>query len=174
MQEDDRRRFEQMFLPHLGAAYNLARWLLRDEHEAEDMVQEAYLRALKSLDAFHGNDGRTWLLTIIRNRCYDRLRQKRTQGVATSFDEEMHGASNNVQTPESVFMQKEEWQSVQKALDALPVEFREVIIFRELEGLSYKQIAAIADLSMGTVMSRLARARALLQGQFANRLTEES
>lgn len=174
LQEDERRRFEQVFMPHMAAAYNLAAWLLRDEHEAEDLVQEAYLRALKSFAAFHGSDGRPWLLTIVRNSCYSRLRRRQVRGVEMRFDEEAHGVTDNAQNPEAVLVQKEERQSLHQALEALPVEFREVIVFRELEGLSYKEIAAIADISMGTVMSRLARARALLQRQFEKRLTGES
>jgi RNA polymerase sigma-70 factor (ECF subfamily) len=173
LQEDERRRFEQAFLPHMDAAYNLARWLMRDEQEAEDMLQQAYLRALKSFNAFHGTEGRPWLLTIVRNSCYSRLRQLRRRGLAASFDEEIHGVTDNVSTPESLFLQKEAQQSVQQALEELPVEFKEVLVLRELEGMSYKEIAAIADISMGTVMSRLARGRAMVQRHIVKRLNEE-
>jgi len=174
LQEDDRRRFEQVFLPHIAAAYNLARWLLRDEHEAEDLVQEAYLRALKSFPTFHGADGRPWLLAIVRNGCYSRLRQKQSRGKEARFDEEVHAATDHAQNPESLLLEKEERQSLQEALEELPLAFKEAIVLRELEGLSYKEIAAVADISMGTVMSRLARARALLQRRFEKRLNEES
>jgi RNA polymerase sigma-70 factor (ECF subfamily) len=174
LQEDDRRRFERVFVPHIAASYNLARWLLRDEHEAEDLVQEAYVRALKSFPTFHGADGRPWFLAIVRNCCFSRLRQKQARGKETRFDEELHGAADHAQNPESLVVDKEERQSLQEALDELPPEFKEAIILRELEGLSYKEIAAIADISMGTVMSRLARARALLRRRFENRLNEES
>jgi RNA polymerase sigma-70 factor (ECF subfamily) len=165
LQPDERRRFETAFMPHMAAAYNLARWLMRDEHEAEDMVQEAYLRALKSFAAFHGTDGRGWLLTIVRHSCYSRLRRMQVRGRVASFDEEIHGENADEATPESLLRQKEERQSVQQALESLPVNFREVIVLRELEGLSYKEIAAVTDVSVGTVMSRLARARALLERQ---------
>jgi len=163
LQEDQRRKFEQAFLPHLAAAYNLARWLMRDEQEAQDMVQEAYLRALKSFSGFHGTNGRVWLLAIVRNSCYSRLRQQRVRGPAASFSEEVHGVDDAAPTPASLLVQKEERQSVQQALEALPEEYREVIVLRELEGMSYKEIAAAVDISIGTVMSRLARGRALLQ-----------
>jgi RNA polymerase sigma-70 factor (ECF subfamily) len=161
--EHERRQFEQAFLPHMTAAYNLGRWLMGDEHEAEDMVQEAYLRAMRSFASFHGTDGRAWLLTIVRNSCYDRLRHLGRHGAAMSFDEELHGTANESGTPETLVVAKEERQSVQQAVEALPPQFKEVIVLREIEGLSYKEIAAAADISIGTVMSRLARARALLQ-----------
>jgi RNA polymerase sigma-70 factor (ECF subfamily) len=173
LQEDERRRFEQAFLPHMDAAYNLARWLMRDEQEAEDMLQEAYLRAVKSFAAFRGIEGRPWLLTIVRNSCYSRLRQLRGRGSATSFDEEIHGVPDNAPTPESSLLEQEARQSVQQALEELPVPFREVIVLRELEGMSYEKIAAIADIPLGTVMSRLARGRAMLQRQVVKRLAEE-
>jgi len=173
LQEDERRRFEQAFLPHMDAAYNLARWLMRDEQEAEDMLQEAYLRAVKSFHAFHGAEGRPWLLTIVRNSCYSRLRQLRGRGSAASFDEEIHGVPDNAPPPESSLLVEEARQSVQQALEELPVPFREVIVLRELEGMSYKEIAAIADISLGTVMSRLSRGRAMLERQVVKRLAEE-
>jgi RNA polymerase sigma factor (sigma-70 family) len=174
LQEHEQRRFEQALLPHLDAAYNLARWLTRDEHEAQDLVQEAYLRALKSFGRFHGTDGRGWLLTIVRHSCYDWLRRVHTRGPATVFDEEIHGGNGGAPTPEALALQKEDRQAVHEALEALPVEFREVIVLRELEGLSYKEIAAIVDISMGTVMSRLARARAQLGRKLGQRMTEDS
>jgi RNA polymerase sigma-70 factor (ECF subfamily) len=160
---DDQARFEQALLPHLGAAYNLARWLTRDDHDAEDAVQEAYLRALKSFGGFHGTDGRAWLLAIVRNVCYTSLQQKRARGPATAFDEEIHGIETDDLNPEKLLLREEDKQSVQQAVQELPVELREVVVLRELEGLSYKEIAAIAAIPLGTVMSRLARARARLQ-----------
>jgi RNA polymerase sigma-70 factor (ECF subfamily) len=155
-------RFEQAVLPHLDAAYNLARWLTRDGHDAEDVVQEAYLRALQFFDGFHGTDGRAWLLRIVRNTCYTWLQRNRGHKLAT-FDEEVHGAAAEDERPETPLLRQEEQQRVRRALEALPVEFREVLVLRELEGLSYKQIADVADLPVGTVMSRLARGRERLQ-----------
>ena len=173
LREDERRKFEQAFLPHMAAAYNLARWLVRDAQEAEDMVQEAYLRALKSFAGFHGSDGRSWLLAIVRNCCYSRLRRQRAHGSVASFSEEIHGATDSAPTPATQLVQKEELQSVQEALERLPLEYREVVVLRELEGMSYKEIAATLDISIGTVMSRLARGRALLQRHMGKQLAEE-
>ena len=160
---DERARFEQALLPHLGAAYNLARWLTRDEHDAEDVVQDAYLRALKSFGGFRGGDGRAWLLTIVRNTCYTRLRQQQARGSATAFDETVHEDPARSPDPQQQALRREDQQSVRRAVEELPVELREVVVLRELEGLSYKEIAAVADIPLGTVMSRLARARERLQ-----------
>jgi RNA polymerase sigma-70 factor (ECF subfamily) len=172
LQEDERKRFEQAFLPHMAAAYNLARWLLRDEHEAEDVVQEAFMRALRSLASFRGAEGRPWLLAIVRNKCYDRLRGRQLRGPTTTFDEKRYEITDNALSPEALFVQNEERKSVNEALEALPEEFKEVIVLRELEGLSYKEIAAVVSISIGTVMSRLSRGRALLQHHFEKRSTE--
>jgi RNA polymerase sigma-70 factor (ECF subfamily) len=160
---DERERFEKALLPHLDAAYNLARWLTRDDHDAEDLVQAAYLRALKFFGGFHGSNSRAWLLTIVRNAYYTTLEQKGARGSATAFDEEIHGAASNGLDPENQVLREEERQSVRRAVEELPVELREVVVLRELEDLSYKEIAAIAEVPIGTVMSRLARARKRLQ-----------
>jgi RNA polymerase sigma factor (sigma-70 family) len=168
----ERRRFEEALLPHLGAAYNLARWLTRDADDAEDVVQEAYLRALKSFGGFHGSDGRAWLLAIVRNACYTWLQKKRVREPVTAFDEEIHGLDAGTASPMVLLLQKENKQAVHQAVEELPIDLREVVVLRELEGLSYKEIAAIADIPMGTVMSRLARARQRLQRrleEFAHR-----
>jgi RNA polymerase sigma factor (sigma-70 family) len=168
---DERARFEQALLPHLDAAYNLARWLTRDDHDAEDVVQEAYLRALKSFAGFHGGDGRAWLLAIVRNTCYTWLQRKRVRQPATAFDEEIHSGDAGPVTPVILLLQDEDKQAVHRAVEELPVDLRLVIVLRELEGMSYKEIAAIADIPMGTVMSRLARARERLQmllGEYEN------
>ena len=155
--------FERLLLPHLSAAYNLARWLTGNGQDAEDLVQEAYLRALKSFDGFRGGDGRAWLLTIVRNTCYTWLQQKRSNELTTPFDEEIHNAQDVAPSPETLLLRSADSELVKNALQELALEFREVLIMRELEGLSYKEIAAIAGIPIGTVMSRLARARRRLQ-----------
>jgi RNA polymerase sigma-70 factor (ECF subfamily) len=162
--ESDRQaRFERTVLPHLNAAYNLARWLLRNEQDAEDMVQEAYLRAFTGFDGFRGEDGRAWLLAIVRNTCYSWLRKNRVQELMTVFEEETHSISVEHSDPESLQLKKADTEALRQALDRLPAEFREILILREMEGMSYKQIAAITEVPLGTVMSRLTRARRRLQ-----------
>src|SRR5262245_55120737 len=167
------RRFEQAVLPHLPAAYNLARWLTRDEHDAEDVVQEAYMRALRYFGGFHGGDSRGWLLAIVRHTCYTWLQHNRGHEPMTAFDEEIHSLDGEATNPETLLLHRTNQVLLRQALEDLPVEFREVMILREIEGLSYKEIAAIADLPVGTVMSRLARARKRLQQTLANRLHTE-
>lgn len=162
------RRFEQIFAVHLDAAYDFARWLTRDERNAEDVVQEACLRAFKSLDGFHGGNGRAWLLAIVRNTYYTWLKKTKADRLSVSFDEEtMDGAElaelEAFNAPVDVVLhQRDARRLVNSALERLPEEFREVIVLRELEDLSYKEIAAIAGIPLGTVMSRLARGRKLL------------
>jgi RNA polymerase sigma factor (sigma-70 family) len=156
---EERGRFERTLLPHLHAAYNLARWLTRNDHDAEDLVQAAYLRALKSFGGFRGADGRAWLLAIVRNACYTWLEQKRARGPATAFVEEIHSLESHAMDPEKLLLRAEDQELVRRTVEHLPLELREVLVLRELEGLSYKEIAAIAGIPMGTVMSRLARAR---------------
>lgn len=156
-------RFAAAILPYLDAAYNLARWLVRNDAEAEDLVQEAYLRAWKGFAGFRGADGRPWLLAIVRNTCYTWLRENRRQGLAVEFDEALHSQDGDIPEPERLRAASAERQTLEKALAELPSEFREVIVLRELEELSYKEISEIADVPVGTVMSRLARARARLQ-----------
>jgi RNA polymerase sigma factor (sigma-70 family) len=147
-------RFRQAILPHLDSAYNLARWLVRNEHDAQDVAQEAFVRALTFFDGFHGEDGRGWLLAIVRNTCYTWLRKNRGPELALVPDVATEEAN-----PEELQMKKADGEMLRKALDRLPDEFREVLVLRELEGLSYKQLARIMEIPMGTVMSRLARAR---------------
>ncbi len=167
-------RFDQAVVPHLDAAYNLARWLMRNEQDAEDMVQEACLRALTFFHSFQGEDGRAWLLAIVRNTCYTWLKKNRAQELDTAFEEEIHSVKANTANPEVVLLQKADRELLQQLLEQLPTEFREVVILRELEGMSYKQISAIADVPIGTVMSRLARARKRLEQQLAIRTRMES
>jgi RNA polymerase sigma-70 factor, ECF subfamily len=155
--------FEKAVLPHLNAAYNLARWLTRNDHDAEDVVQDAYLRALRFFGGFRGDDGRAWLLAIVRNTCYDFLRSHRPQELSEAFDEEVHTTVDDSQSPEVVLIRRADQAMVRRALETLPVPLREVMVLRELEGLSYKEIADAAGIKIGTVMSRLARARARLQ-----------
>jgi RNA polymerase sigma factor (sigma-70 family) len=166
--------FEQIILPHLDAAYNLARWLTRNEHDAEDMVQEAYLRAFKFFDGFHGADARAWLLTIVRNTCYTWLRQNRAHEVTTLFDEQIHSSDSEISNPAALALQSADHQLLRQALEELPVEFREVVVLRDLEGFSYKEISDIANVPTGTVMSRLARARERLKQFLCNRMKEKA
>ncbi len=164
MQEQDRvALFEQTILPHLDAAYNLARWLTRRDQDAEDVVQEAFLRAFKFFDGFHGGDSRAWLLMIVRNTCYTWLRQNRTPEPPAAFDEDLHEVECESSNPEAWLQRSADQQLLEHALEALPAEFREVIALRELESLSYKEIAYVTQTPVGTVMSRLARARKQLQ-----------
>ena len=158
-QRDARSRFDHAILPHLGAAHNLARWLTRNEQDAEDVVQEACLRAFGSFGGFRGGDGRSWLLRIVRNTTYTWLRRHRAQEAFLSFDEERHALPCDALNPEEIVLRNIDAQQLRQALEALPVEFREVMVLREMEGLSYKEIADIAAVPLGTVMSRLARAR---------------
>ncbi|MGH8751570.1 MAG: sigma-70 family RNA polymerase sigma factor [Burkholderiales bacterium] len=159
---DSSRRFEEIALPHLNAAYNLARWLLRNEHDAEDLVQEAYLRAFRFFDGFHGGDARAWLLAIVRNTCYTWLKQNRARELNDVFDEEVHAAVDE-SNPETLLLANADAQLLNRALEQLPLEFREILVLRELEDLSYKEIAEVAQIPLGTVMSRLARARNMLR-----------
>jgi RNA polymerase sigma-70 factor (ECF subfamily) len=154
-----RNRFEEMVLPHLDAAYNLARWLTGEAQDAEDVVQEALLRAFRFFDGFRGEDGRAWLLTIVRNTAYTWLRQNRMQTPVTSLDEEQPSNDPPTNDSEELLVQSLDRESLYQAIAALPVEFREVVILHDLEGLAYKEIAFITKVPIGTVMSRLSRAR---------------
>ena len=162
---EEERTFEQLILPHLRAGYNLARWILRNDGDAEDVMQEATLRAYRFLDGFSGASPRAWLLSIVRNAAHTFLQQDR--GRTLAFDEDRHAIQASEerppQTPEAALQQKDRQQALNAAVLALPVEFREVFVLREIEGLSYKEIAGIASIPIGTVMSRLSRARRQLQ-----------
>lgn len=155
--------FEATVLPHLSAAHNLARWLMRDEQDAQEVVQDAVLRALRFFDGFRGTDGRGWLLTIVRNACYTRLRKLRPGELQVSFDEESHAREDGGRSPELELVRSADARSLREAVERLPVELREAIVLRELEGLSYAEIAAVADVPIGTVMSRLSRSRRRLR-----------
>jgi RNA polymerase sigma-70 factor (ECF subfamily) len=163
--------FNQAVLPHLDAAYNLARWLTRNDQDAEDIAQEACLRAFKYWRGFSGRDCRSWLLKIVRNTFYSWLRQRSVQPVLTD-DGETDANADNVPDPESALIQNADRDMLRGALEDLAVEFREAIVLRELEGLSYKEIADIAGVPIGTVMSRLARARKRLQSYLTKTASE--
>src|SRR5215813_5368818 len=162
-QEHELASFEALMLPHLDAAHNLARWLLRNEQDAQDVVQEAYVRAFKSFGGFRGSNGRAWLLTIVRNTSYTLLKKNRAVDLTTAFDEEIHASGDESASPSTILEHAEDAERVTKAMDELPAEFRDILVLRHQEGLSYKEIAEIAQLAPGTVMSRLARARAKLR-----------
>lgn len=181
------RRFEQIALPHLDAAFNLARWLTRNENDAEDVVQEAFLRAFKFFDGFQGGNGRSWLLMIVRNTCYTWLRHNRPAELVPLADqeaEEVYDPDSAAAAPEAfrapqddpetLLLKAADRRLLHELIEALPVPFREVVILRELEDLSYKDIAEIAGIPLGTVMSRLARARKLLQRSWTQHIKEES
>ena len=151
--------YEEALLPHLDAAYNLARWLTRDERDAEDVVQEAYLRAFKHFAAFKGGDGRPWLLAIVRNTYYTWIQRNRLSEAITPLDEQQDIHISDAPDPEILLLRETDKQILRLALRKLPAEFLEVIVLREFEELSYQQIAEVVQVPMGTVMSRLARAR---------------
>ncbi|MGH7837821.1 MAG: sigma-70 family RNA polymerase sigma factor [Candidatus Binataceae bacterium] len=157
------QRFEEAVLPHLDAAYNLARWIMRNDADAEDVVQDACLRALRFIGGLRGTDGKVWLLKIVRNTCYSRFARDRRRDHQTEFDEELHSPQIETLDPEAILLKSRDGATINRALDELPDEFREAIVMRELEGLSYKEIAEVAGVPLGTVMSRLARARRRLQ-----------
>jgi RNA polymerase sigma factor (sigma-70 family) len=163
--------FDQAVLPHLDAAYNLARWLTRNNQDAEDVTQEACLRAFKYWKGFSGRDSRSWLLAIVRNTFYSWLRQRSDQPVLTE-DGEMDDTAGSSPDPESALIRNVDRNMLRAALEDLAVEFREAIVLREMEGLSYKEIADIAGIPIGTVMSRLARARKQLQIYLAKTASE--
>ena len=165
--------FEAMMLPHLDAAHNLARWLLRNEEDAQDVVQEAYLRAFKAFRGFHGSNGRAWLLTIVRNTSYTLLKKNHTVDLTTTFDEEIHASGQESLTPAAILENSEDAKLMTDAMDELPAEFREILSLRHQEGLSYKEISDITHIPLGTVMSRLARARAKLKECLAAHIGKE-
>ena len=161
MQPHERVRFEQLVLPHLDAGVNLARWLLRNQADAEDVAQDSMLRAYKFFGGFRGGDARAWFLQIVRNGCYSWLDKNRPRELMTEFDEELHLQPSA--SPEALAAQADERQQLMFALENLPPRSREVIVLRELEECSYKEIAEITGIPMGTVMSTLSRARERLQ-----------
>jgi RNA polymerase sigma-70 factor (ECF subfamily) len=165
-------RFEQLVLPHLDAAFNLARWLLRSRADAEDVAQDAVLRSYRFFLSFHGGDARAWLLQIVRNTCYTWLEKNRPVEQMTAFDEELHTPAGI--SPESLAIASNNRERLTRALESLPPRQREVIVLRELEGCSYKEIATITSIPIGTVMSALSRARRQLQLALASPKHEEA
>jgi len=162
------RDFEREVLPHLDAAYNLARWLTRNDQDAQDVVQEAYLRAFRFFSGFRGGEARAWLLKIVRNTCYTWLQQNRPQHATEEFDERLFGPDPLAPNPEEALLRSDSGKLLRQALEILPTDFREVLILRELEGMSYKEISAVTGMPLGTVMSRLSRARSGLRQSLAN------
>jgi RNA polymerase sigma-70 factor (ECF subfamily) len=161
--------FEQAVLRHRDAAYNLARWLMHHSQDAEDCVQEAFLRAHQAFARFRGGDGRAWLLTIVRNLCYSRLREHHREVALESLDENAHSAiSGHVPWRQAVVR-----ELLPQALELLPVDAREILVLHEIEGLAYKEVAAVMEIPLGTVMSRLARARQKLHAQLQQLLQKD-
>jgi RNA polymerase sigma factor (sigma-70 family) len=174
MNDQGRRiRFENQMLPLMSEAYNLARWMMKNEPDARDAVQDAYLKAFRYFESFHGDSGRAWLLRIVRNVCYDALRARDSQRNVISLDEQTAAeVPDSKPGPNVLAIQNSTKLRVREALEALPLEFKTVIILREFDGFSYKEISEIMGVPVGTVMSRLSRARqqlaALLQEEGEN------
>jgi len=159
----DAGSFEQVVMPHLDAAYNLARWLVRNVHDAEDIVQEAYLRAFRYFGGYQGGDSRAWVLKIVRNTSYSFLEKNRPADLGVEFDEKIHPAETTQPDAETMLLKSVESRMLREALEELPVNFREILVLRELEGMSYKDIAEVMGVPIGTVMSGLARGRGQLR-----------
>ncbi len=161
-------------LVHLDAAYSLARWLVKDEHCAQDLVQDAYVKAMRYFDSFRGGDSRPWILGIVRNTCYTWLGDQKRMGHYIEFRDDLDAGDEGLEwvsphdNPETLLMQKDQREQLNAAIEALPVAFREVLILREMEDLSYEDISQVLHVPQGTVMSRLSRARALLRKSLAH------
>ena len=162
--QEDRRRFEEIFLPYLDAAYNLARWIIRHDQDAQDVVQDAYVRAFKGFQRFRGGgNSKAWFLTIVRNTAYTLLNKRAAKENLIPYEEERHANIIPIDDPDNELRTEARKEFLQRVLERLPLEFREVIILYELEGLSYKDLASTLGIPVGTVMSRLSRARRRLQ-----------
>jgi RNA polymerase sigma factor (sigma-70 family) len=167
-EENCPRNFEQEVLPHLDAAYNLARWLTRNDEDAQDVVQEAYMRAFRFFGGFRGGNVRPWLLRIVRNTCYTWLQLNRPPQPTTEFDEKLFGPDPGAQNAEEALLRSDSSKLLRQALETLPTDSREVLILRELQGMSYKEISEVTGMPPGTVMSRLSRGRSRLRQSLAN------
>lgn len=154
--------FEEVILPHLNAAHNLARWLTRNEQDAQDVVQESYLRAFRFFDSFRGRDGKSWLLAVVRNTCFTWRRQEKPS-TQVPFDEVTHSVNVHEPNQEDSLVESSKIRVLRDCIEMLPPDFREIIVMRELEEMSYRQISDVACLPVGTVMSRLSRARKRLE-----------
>jgi RNA polymerase sigma-70 factor (ECF subfamily) len=163
LEHSDPPNFEQDVLPHLDAAYNLARWLMRNDQDAQDVVQESYLRAFRFFSGFRGGDARAWLMKIVRNTCYTWLHANRPLQDAAEFDENVSPTDYHAPNPEELLLQNDRGNLLHQALENLPASLREVLVLREIEGMSYRDIADITGVPLGTVMSSLSRARGRLR-----------
>lgn len=172
LQPQQKVRFEQLVLPHLDAAFNLSRWLLRNRADAEDVAQDAMVRAYRFFEQFRGGDARAWLLQIVRNSCYTWLEKHSPAELMSEFNEEVHHRPSA--DPEMLAVRSDERGQLMRALESLPARAREVIVLRELEGCSYKEIAEITGIPIGTVMSTLSRARERLQQTMAGKAAKEA
>lgn len=172
-EQDKLARFEHNIMPHMNAAFNLARWLSSNDSDAQDVVQEAYLRAFKFFAGFRGGDSRAWLLRIVRNAFYDWIKHNRREELGKPFEDELEQAVDPSAGPDALVLERADHQLLHEAIGELPLEFREILVLRELEGFSYREISEIATVPMGTVMSRLARAREHLRAQLIVRLQKE-
>ena len=172
-EQDKLARFEQNIMPHMNAAFNLARWLSSNDSDAQDVVQEAYLRAFKFFAGFRGGDSRPWLLRIVRNAFYDWIKHNRREETGKPFEEGLEHAVDPSTGPDALLAERADHELLREAIGELPLEFREILVLRELEGFSYREISEIARVPMGAVMSRLARAREHLRTQLIVRLQKD-
>ena len=163
-------RFEEGMMPHMNAAYNLARWLAGNHEDAQDVVQDAYLRAFKFFETFRGGSSRSWLLRIVRNAFYDSLRRKHSEESSEAPQAQAERLPDPSPAPDAALLQKADGEMLRQSIAALPVEYREVLVMREFENCSYKEIADVAGVPLGTVMSRLARAREQLRAHLVEQL----
>jgi RNA polymerase sigma-70 factor (ECF subfamily) len=172
LDESVRESFESVVLPHLDAAYTVARYLVRDEQDAQDVVQEAFLRAVRHYDGYRGDNARAWLLTIVRNCCATWKGRRRAHREHLEFDERSHSEGQEDATPEIFLLRSSAAESVRRAVDLLPAEAREALVLRDVEDLSYREIGVVLGIPIGTVMSLLSRARKRLQAILAKEVRD--